>query len=445
MFTAENFRHIFDRENRKGIDLVSRYFSHLNSKTDAIREKVSDIRALRKKKSALPPHKFEEQERKLKTDLSELKADKSAAIDLEMEKLSAAVAKPEFKLQLDQKMGPNAKLVYCVDGSAETFFVGKLLQRNINRIYGVKQANRHDLTCRIRDTINSGFPFELVRTDISSFYESIDRKRLYEKLDQDQLLSSSSKRFVKQILDSYEKLSGRPTGIPRGVGISAYLAELFLRPVDREIKNIQGNVLYCRYVDDIVAIFIRPPTGDAPASYEQSIIEILAANGLKHNANKTTTIDLGVTGGVHHFEYLGYSFAINSNILSIAPSDAKVDKLKKRLEATFEAYSKTSHISSREAFRTLVARVKFLTGNTRLMNSKSSATTGIYYNNPLITDFSKLEQLDTALKKHINTVKRPSLRNKLKTYKFKKGFVERRFHNFNSRELAIIVRAWKHA
>lgn len=44
MFTAENFRRIYDAENRKGLDLASRYFPTLEPLTLAVREKVQDIR-----------------------------------------------------------------------------------------------------------------------------------------------------------------------------------------------------------------------------------------------------------------------------------------------------------------------------------------------------------------------------------------------------------------
>ena len=444
MFTAENFRRIFDTENRKGLDVVGRFFPHLEPMTLSVHDKVAEIREWRKGKAAVSVADFEAGEIKLKSELVELKANKSAAIDTEMEKLSTAVAAPGFKLALIQKIGPKAKPVYCIDGTAETFFVVKQLQRNIYRIYKVKQANRHDLACRVRDTVGSGFPFELLRTDVSDFYESVDRKLLYTKLDQDQLLSSSSKRFIRQIFASYEAISGSPKGIPRGVGISAYLAELFLRPVDRAVNELPGIVLYCRYVDDIVAVFARPPTGNTLGPYKALLVEILNDHGLIHNESKTAECDFGDKGGPKEFEYLGYKFLATIKTLEVSPSDAKIEKLRLRLEAAFAVYKQTVPTQSRNAFREIVARVKFLTGNMRLKNSKSSATTGIYYNNPIVTDLNKYKTLDALLKKQIKAIKRPKLRASLFKYSFETGFAERRFHNFSSRELAIIVKAWQH-
>ncbi|MBB5043462.1 antiviral reverse transcriptase Drt3a [Shinella fusca] len=442
MFTAENFRRIFDSENRKGLDVAGLYFPHLDPMTHAIRDKVAELRKWRKDNASLSVTAFESGEAKLKAELTELKAEKSEAIDVEMEKLSADVAKSDFKLELSQKTGPKGKPVYCIDGSPATFFVVKQLQWNIYRIYKVKQSNRQDLACRVRDTIGTGFPFEFVRTDVSDFYESIDRDALYRKLDSDQLLSSSSKRFIRQIFTSYETLSGNKKGIPRGVGISAYLAELFLRPVDHAISELAGAVLYCRYVDDIFAVFARPPSGEALGSYKGRILAILSNNGLVHNAGKTAEFDLGDKGGPKKFDYLGYSFTATLRTLEIEPTDAKIDKLRQRLESTFLEYWRAVPTRQRQAFREILARVKFLTGNARLKNSKSSATTGIYYNNPLITNLKKYEPLDTLLKKKIQQIKRPKLRFSLNKYRFKSGFEERRFHNFSSRELQTIVKAW---
>ncbi|MEQ8298074.1 MAG: antiviral reverse transcriptase Drt3a [Nitratireductor sp.] len=443
MFTAENLRRIYDAENRKGLDLASRYFSTLEPLTLAVRDKVQDIRDHRALEATMATEVFEAMLVTLKTELAALKADKSAAVDDLMDDISQKVLKPSFKIDLSQKTGPQGKPVYCIDAEPETFFVIKQLQRNIHRIYGVKQANRHDLVCQLRDMLGSGFPFELVRTDVSSFYESIDRKRLVEKLDRDQLLSPASKKYIKQVLDSYGAKSGAAKGIPRGVGISAYLAELYLRPVDNAIRAIPGIVLYCRFVDDIVAVFARPPAGNSLGSFKDRIIAIFGDNALTHNPAKTHEFALA-DPAPKAFEYLGYRFSLTGVKFEIGPSAAKVDKYRARMNAAFEAYWEQRPLGPRRAYRELAARIKFLTGNTRLSNSKSRAVTGIYYNNSIATDLSSLDQLDKELKVLVDALKSSSLQKQLKKLKFSTGFVQRRYHNFSTRELQMIVRAWKH-
>lgn len=443
MFTAENFRRIYDAENRKGVDLATRYFPTLEPFTLAVRDKVQSIRDLRKIEATLKADDFEAQLLALKAELVSLKAAKSSAIDSLMDDISQKVLKPSFKINLSQKTGPEGKPVFCIDAEPETFFVIKQLQRNIHRIYGVKQANRHDLVCQLRDMLGSKFPFELVRTDISSFYESIDRKRLVEKLDRDQLLSPASKKYIKQVLDSYGEISGTTTGVPRGVGISAYLAELYLRPVDKEIRAIPGLVLYCRFVDDIVAVFARPPAGNHLGSFKDLIVKIFAENGLTYNAVKTSEFKLA-DADPKKFEYLGYRFLVRPGRVEISPSAAKVAKYRARMNAAFKDYWRENPVRPKSAFRTLVGRVKFLTGNTRLSNSKSCAVTGIYFNNSIVTELSSFKLLDKQLKRRIEELKRTSLQKQLKKLKFTTGFEQRRYHNFSARELQVIVRAWKH-
>lgn len=443
MFTAENFRRIYDAENRKGADLATRYFPSLESHTLAVRDKVKDIRELRKVSAKLTTEDFEAQLLALKAELSTLKAAKSSAIDILMDEISQKVHNSSFNIALSQKTGPKGKSVFCIDAEPETFFVIKQLQRNIHRTYDVKQANRHDLVCQLRDMLGSKFPFELVRTDISSFYESIDRQQLTEKLDRDQLLSAASKKYIKQVLNSYGKISGNVNGIPRGVGISAYLAELYLRPVDKAIQSLPGLSLYCRFVDDIVAMFARPPVGKDLGSFKDQIIAILEKKGLTHNAAKTSEMKLADTGS-QKFEYLGYRFLVRPGKVEISPSAAKIAKYRARMNAAFSDYWREMPVSPKSAYRKLDARVKFLTGNTRLSNSKSCAVTGIYFNNSIANNLSSLKLLDKRLKTRIGELKRTSLQKTLKNLKFTTGFEQRRYHNFSTQELQVIVKAWKY-
>lgn len=443
MFSAENFRLIYDTENRKGADLATRYFPSLEPFTNAVREKVKDIRDLKQVKGKLTVEDFERRLLALKTELVALKAAKSSAIDDLMEDIYQKAHTSNFKIDLSQKTGPKGKSVFCIDAEPETFFVIKQLQRNIHHTYGVKQANRHDLVCQLRDMLGSKFPFELVRTDISAFYESIDRQRLTEKLDHDQLLSTASKKYIKQTLNSYGDISGNATGIPRGVGVSAYLAELYLRPVDKAIQKLPGLVLYCRFVDDIVAIFARPPVGRVLGSFKDEITTILERNGLAHNVDKTSEIKFA-DAGRKKFEYLGYRFLVSPGKVEISPSAAKIVKYRSRMNAAFADYWREMPVSPKTAYRKLDARVKFLTGNTRLSNSKSCAVTGIYFNNSIANDLSSLKLLDKRLKTRIGELKRTSLQKTLKNLKFTTGFEQRRYHNFSTQELQTIVKAWKY-
>lgn len=445
MFTADNFRRIFDSENRKGIDIGTRFFPELEPATNAVREKVKEIRELRQIQASMQSTAFEEKLTLLRQTLAGLKETKAKSVSALMEGLSKKVSASDFKIEISQKAGPKGKLVFCIDSNPESFFAMKQLQRNISNLYDVKQANRHDLACQVRDVVGSKFPFEIVRTDISSFYENIDRKKLLEKLDNDQLLSASSKKYIKQVLDSYGLLSGSPKGIPRGIGISAYLAELYLKPIDELISEIPGIVVYCRFVDDIVTAFARPSTGKDLGPFMDMLVEIFGKFGLTHNPNKTLEFASGKPS-ITKVEYLGYRYYVHSSgRLDISPGAAKLGKYRARIRASFFEYWRTRPLNPRRAFRQLSGRIRFLTGNTRLSNNKSCAVTGVYFNNSLANNMSGLKLLDKQLAREIKRLKNTKLQNKLKKMKFVSGFEERRYNQFTTKQLQMIVGAWKHA
>lgn len=431
-------------ENRHGNDLATKFFPNLAVYTDAVRKKKIELREYRKAHGnpVGDTGGAANQVASLKLEIRKLKADKSAAINAELDSVAQKALLSSFKISLTAASGPGGKPVYKVDGNAETFFVVKQLQNNLRYLYKVKQSNRHDLVAQVRASIQNSFPLEMVRTDISSFYESIDRQKLLHDLEQDHLLSPASKKYIKQILDTYGVVSGGGTGIPRGVGISPYLSELYLRSLDRSIRSLPGVVLYCRYVDDVVVVFTKRILGSPVQPYEDAIQELIVKNGFTPNPAKTFSASIPATTPIE-FEYLGYLFRCHDKV-SLAPSTKKIDKYRQRMKASFGCYQLQRVHDPRGAYRDLKARIRFLTGNTHLVNSKSGAAVGVYYSNPLADDVKSLEDLDKELKVELAALKSGSLRKALKQYSFSKGFVERHFRSFNTQELQRIVAAWKH-
>ena len=63
-------------------------------------------------------------------------------------------------------------------------------------------------------------------------------------------------------------------GIPRGIGISAYLSELYMRDIDIKIKSLEDVIYYARYVDDIIVI-ICPKTESTKKDYLSELKKII--------------------------------------------------------------------------------------------------------------------------------------------------------------------------
>ena len=254
-------------------------------------------------------------------------------------------------------------------------------------------------------------------------------------------------KLINSALDKYASLASTPgKGLPRGLGISAYLAELYMREFDSEIRNGAEVVYYSRYVDDIVVLFAPTKSSDV-GSYFGWIQSCVSKHKLQINpaAGKTSTFIKD--DGAWSFEYLGYKYEGPSNSLKIKLSDKKFSRYQARVKKCFQEYHATRHKSLKGAHRLLVQRMRFLTGNTRLLHSKKNAFVGIFYSNPHLTNLAQLTALDNLKaqlthKPYISL----SLRTKLKSITFKEGYERRRFAYFGrDHDLQLIVDGWKHA
>jgi len=116
-----------------------------------------------------------------------------------------------------------------------------------------------------------------------------------------------------------------------------------------------------------------------------------------------------------------------------------------RLKASFTRYHLQKSKNSKKAYRLLLKRVRFLTGNTQLTHNKKNAFVGIYFGNPHLTNLWQLKQLDGELKGLSSKVFSMTLKNKLNKLSFVKGYDEKIFRRFHRKdEFREIVRAWKY-
>jgi len=89
---------------------------------------------------------------------------------------------------------------------------------------------------------------------------------LLKLIENNSLLSPKSVSLIKNLLYNYNLLTNQlgvketfRKGIPRGVGVSPFLAELYMRKIDEEIRNIESVTFYGRYVDDIIIFLHQNP------------------------------------------------------------------------------------------------------------------------------------------------------------------------------------------
>ena len=442
-YSAKNFRKIFDIENRKGNYLEGEFFSNVATKSDLIRSYRKEFRQLKIKKTVISLEEYEKKGDGLTKKLNILKEEKEKLLTNELEKVSAEISTEGFSFGIRQIDVGNTKNVFVADRTASTFFCLKQIQLNIHRLYKVKQGNRYQIICQLRELLDDKFPMYILRTDISLFYESIPRAKLLRKLRDDPLLTSTSKKIIKRILFEYSQLTGQDIGLPRGIGISAYLAELYMREIDNLIQNYPGVLYYARYVDDMLVLFCPPPNTGI-FKFLWALFHKFKELGLKKNRNKT---EMFKVPREHPFsiEYLGYKFIIQQDKIELRMTDKKVERYKKRLNLIFAAYVNQSKTAEKRARSLLEQRIKFLTGNTRLVNNKKNVVSGIYFSNPLLTNLQDLCNLDDCLKSKISTLDSNRLKNRLSKHSFVCGFEKKTYFKFSAQDLSRIVDVWKYA
>ncbi len=455
-FSAENFRKIFDYENRKGNYLAGSFFPDANEKSRKIKRCNDELKELKKPSDEDKVDAYTQKKQELVEKKTNLEQEKEQILEDAFKKVSDTATQKNFSLDLEDR-DINGKKVYVAANSsgdysglakekrlnlAAQFFALKQTQKNISKLYKVKQADRYNIVCQLREALRGRFPKYIIRTDISSFYESIPRVELIKKINEDNLLTYNSKKTIKQILYKYGTLPGGSfKGIPRGVGISAYLSELHMRELDEEMRNAPNVLYYARYVDDIIIIYTNAnPSVKSLRAFCRNIIE----KGLKRNRQKTSLIK--ANGSTPHtIDYLGYSFRFGTGDVKVNITKSKVDRYKSKIDLSFYDYEKKLKYNEKKARRLLIKRIKFLTGNTRLIGNKKNIRVGIYFSNKILTDHSYLKGMDCYLTHKVSSLQNERAKNRLSKLSFQKGFVEKTFYKFSKADLENIMEAWKYA
>ena len=378
-----------------------------------------------------------------------------------MEKLSEALDK-SYEEIADDTFEFSFKQVseyYLTDDLPNKLILRKL-NDNIKRIYKDEQANRRIIISQVKTLLLETCPFWVIKSDIKSFYESIDRERLISKFHDDSILSYQSMYLMKKVFAN-PILKGK-SGVPRGMNISATMSELYMRKFDRWVCSYDSVYYYARFVDDIIIFSNSLPDSLKLISSLNSQLKDLA-EGLTINYNKTELFDgktienLDIENGKklikkHKLDYLGYSFKAENGrsknrklIVSIA--EKKVTKIKTRVVKAFLDFSKNKN------FGLLEKRVQFLTGNYSIRKSEegNSLRAGIYYNYLQVTDNLVFSELNQLLRKSIFS-KTPNFggkiglsplqKDRLSKYCFLAGFEKKAYYEFTYPQMQEIIKCW---
>lgn len=414
-FSAHNLEVIFDLENRKGnidIDWMPEAYRNATAEMKELRRQISDLKGKGRKKSDEDVKKIEKLEKTYKAEKEKKENSRKAFLKECEGKINSKV----FKIEMDKFLAADSgKEVFTLNlDEPAVFFALKQLQYNIHKTFKVKQANRHAILCDVKALLHTRVPLHIVRTDISSFYESIPQAALLEKIEGNTLLSHKSKAFIRAILKLYddckdETLVPKGVGVPRGIGISPLLSEIYVRDLDSRIKSFISTLFYARYVDDIFVVLTSLPSGCNDAKgYLTNMQAMYGDYGLTlkdETDPKGKGILMDFTDAdksYNPFDYLGYSITIERKKRQMNAifglSENKKDHFKEKVDHIVAHFENKSKYNIKEAYQDLLDSLNYITGNTKLFKSKAGVKVGLYYNNDLLDRMEDLVSLQQYLR-----------------------------------------------
>lgn len=413
-FSAHNLEVIFDLENRKGninIDWMPETYRIAAAEMKDLRRQISELKGKGRKKSDDDIKRIDELEKTYKFE-KEKKENSRKSFLKDCEDI---INSKDFEIKMNKFIDDSGKEVFTLNlDEPAVFFALKQLQYNIHKTFKVKQANRHAILCEVKALLHTRVPLHIVRTDISSFYESIPQKALLEKIEGNTLLSYKSKAFIRAILKLYddckdENLVPKGVGVPRGIGISPLLSEIYVRDLDTRIKSFMGTLYYARYVDDIFVILTSLPSGCNDAKGYLTNMQTLFGDfglTLKDETDpKGKGIMLDFTDSDKSyppFDYLGYRISIERKNrqmdVTFGLSENKKNHFKEKVDHIVVHFENKSKCNIKEAFSDLIDSLNYITGNTKLFKSKAGVKVGLYYSNDLLDKMGDLVALQQYLR-----------------------------------------------
>ncbi|WP_321991494.1 reverse transcriptase domain-containing protein [Marispirochaeta aestuarii] len=176
----------------------------------------------------------------------------------------------------------------------------------------------------------------ILRFDISKFYDSIDHKLLFKKLN-DRCNSDLVQKLIHKAITNPtvpkkhrrqdNVLYRQHIGVPQGLAISNILASIYLEDFDLNIKNNHAIYHYYRYVDDILIVCQKRKY----IKIQRIVNKSLNTMKLKNNTEKTQTFNRD-----QEFSFLSY----NINGKNICIKESSIQKHIDRLFSTITFYSR---------------------------------------------------------------------------------------------------------
>lgn len=456
-FTYNNIETVFGSENRKGnidINWLPEEYRSAAEEMKTIRKKIAQIKS--KKEKSISEIEWQTISN-LENDYKNAKERKRESLKLFFIECEKQINSSLFHFQISSYINKSNKEVFLLNNKQpDVFFALKILQNNIQRTFKVKQANRHSIISTIKTILRTKTPLYIIRTDIRNFYESIPYDSLIKIINNNPILNHKSKEFIRILAhDLYEMQKDdervpKNIGIPRGVGISPLLSEIYLRDLDELIRSKQEVVFYARYVDDIFIILSTIPYNDSLIDYYKGIQFEFQKVGLTLKDPNSTDgecrlIELNNDVTIDPpFDYLGYRFYLKreKGIINVelGLSSNKKEKYKNKIDNIEKHFIFESNRNIKKAYQDLFDAVHFISGNTKLHKSKARVKIGLYYSNDLLDKMDDLDEIQSYLRSksfepsHSATgweICKKRITDKINSIDFQKSWREKKIYYFS--------------
>jgi len=340
----------------------------------------------------------------------------------------------------------HGKKLYPVRTLGDHLFVRRT-DAILRRALQVNRPDRHSEVRQLVEIIFSEPTFNVLRTDVSSFFESVSFERVINQLESDGFRNHSTIAHLRSIHAHLTERFGFH-GLPRGLPISSTLADYVLRPIDRALASDHAILYYTRYVDDICIVHTKENL-----SLKSQLVELLKQHGLSLNPKKTSLLSYPHTEAL---DYLGYSIKLDgSREISIAKS--KIAKAKRRIALTLRAFTSTA---APTAFQDLRDRLRFLSSVVELtVFSRSTPVYSGFRNvykacSPNVIR-AQLAELDSFLHGLINSPRyklsqtirsrmTPGQLHSIRRISFRSGYTNKVVARFSPDRIAILRDAWRY-
>jgi RNA-directed DNA polymerase len=170
--------------------------------------------------------------------------------------------------------------------------------------YGFRpQRGCKDALREVDELIKQGYP-HVVDADLESYFDTIEHGQLMRQIEQrisDGRVLELIGLFLSQDIIQGMKRWTPVGGTPQGAVISPLLANIYLHPLDRQMK--QQGYRMVRYADDFVVLC---QTAEKAQGAHEEVKSWVEQNGLRLNEDKTHVGDCRQAG--QGFEFLGYRF-----------------------------------------------------------------------------------------------------------------------------------------